>query len=655
MALFFNTSVSIVNCTYESNSSPDFGSALMVTNFCDVTVSHTTFLANSAPFGGAVFVFGHSSLVILNCYYLNNIAPDIGKINFNNELQGGEGGGGGLLIVRSVLKIFQSRFYNNFAVLNGGSVLSTESSLLIKDSQFENNIAALSGSAIMILNHSSVIIENSSLMNNSVLYQSTTTGGVLSMYVNCTAKISGVHFSKNRRGVSAVGDGQITIINSSFEKSTSPVIFVRETVSLQMDHCWVFNNSALTGNSGGAVSVSSSSMIVTNSSFNHNTEGNFYVELTDASFSNCSFTDNSALKGGALTAVNSNIQLIACNFTRNSATHGGAFSMIGNLIITDCVMKNNTAGGDGGVGYLEEPSKITITTSIFSQNSADGSGGVLWIKKCNMSMLNSSFVNNMALTNGGVIDADYLSLINISQATCYGNKAGEGGVLYGRAANVSISDSVMQQNVADCALSMHVSSVLEISFSQVNRNKTGALCAFNSSLLILKNSLFKENTAHLGQSVFIGTGQQQPASISLYSSTGYIENCTFIGNQGLYAGAISISTSDLRLSHARFLQNMVQQVADININAASSTFLNRIFTYRCLMRHRNKTLKSNATNFKQIAIKEHFINEIYSFHLKSNLAIEETQFASSKFLCSNFCLFVYISCYSVGKEFCRYS
>ena len=587
-------------------------------------------MENSAPYGGAVFVFGHSSLIILNCSFLRNIAPDMRQNILNKDIQGR---GGAILIVRSVIKIIQSRFYNNFAEIEGASLFSTESSLFIKDSVFENNMATLSGSAIMITNRSSLIIEDSALLNNSVLFQTVSAGGVLSVYLNCTAKISGVRLSENKRGVTAAGDSQVTIFNSSFEKNISPVITAWDNVSLQIDHCRVFNNSALSGNSGGAVSVTSSGMNVTNSRFNDNIHGNLYVESSDISFSNCSFTDNSALKGGAVTAVNSNVQLIGCNFTRNNATNGGAFSLIGNLIITECIMNNNTAHGDGGVGYIEEPSKIKVTSSIFRENLALGSGAVLWVKKSNVSLLNSSFVNNRALTNGGVIDAEYLSLINISQTTCYGNKADIGGVLYGRTAKVFISDSVVQENVAYIcsAMSMYVSSVFEISFSQLNKNKAGALYAFNGSLLILKSSFFKENTVHFGGSIglIIGTGQQ-PESIGLYGSIGYIENCTFIGNQGLHAGAITISASDLRLSHTIFLQNMVQQVAEINSYGVMTKF-NRIYTYKSFMRHGNRTLKSSITDFKQIAIKEHFINEIYGVNMGGKLTIEEIQFASSKF------------------------
>ena len=437
---------------------------------------------------------------------------------------------------------------------------------------------------------------------------------------------------ENKGAISVLSFCQVTVFNSSFVNNTG-VISITGNVSLKMDHCTVLKNSKV------AVLVSSSSINVTNTKFSHNTEGALLLqESSEASFCNCSFTDNSALKGGAFTAVNSGVQLISCNFTGNSATNGGVFSISGNLLLKDCVINKNQANVDGGVGYLEDSSTITITTSIFNNNSALGSGGVFRIRNSSAIVWNSSFVNNNAGTNGGVIYAEYFSLINISQTTCNGNKAGTSGVFYVRTGKVFVKHSMIQQNLAhNCAAMTMDATSLEMSFSQVNKNKVGAFCAINSSLFISKSSFFKENRNNLGL-ITIGT-------ISLDSSTGYLENCTFlVGDQDI--GAVTFTTSELRLSNTVLLQNIVQKVANINIIGIRAKFINRIYTYKSLMRHGNKLLKSDATNFKQIAIKEHFIHEMNNNIYKSSLKTEETQFASSEFfflytiLLQNFHLFV---------------
>ena len=631
LAFLDSTSASIVNCTFENNFSPDIAGALLINTSSNVSVSHTTFQKNSAGTGGAVAVFGHSLLVLSNCSFTRNLASNIRRHIIENGLFGE---GGAICIVRSVLKIFQSQFYNNFADMAGGSLFCGESLLLIHDSVFQNNIATILTGGAIIVTHSSLTIEDSSLVNNSIQYEIRNEGGGLAIFTNSTAKIMDVRLFENKGAFQVEMNCQVTIFNSSFIDNTGHTISVKNSVYLQMDHCRVLNNS------GTAVYLASSSINITNAKFNHNTEGALLLqESSEASFCNCSFTDNSASKGGALSAVASNIEFIACNFIGNSATNGGVFSISGNLFLKNCVVTNNTAHGDGGVGYLEEHSKINITTSIFRKNSALGSGGVFRIRNITAIVWNSSFVSNSAGTNGGVIYAEYFSLINTSQTTYYGNKAGTSGVFYVRTGKVFVKHSMIQQNLAHSCAAMTIDATsLEISFSQVNKNKVGAFCVINSSLFISKSSFFKENRNDLGLYLTIGT-------ISLGSSMGYLENCTFLlGDHRI--GAVSLTTSELRLPNTVMLQNIVQIVTDINIVSVRNKFINRIYTYKSLMRHGNKLLKSDTTNFKQIAIKEDFIFELNKNIHQSSLATKETQFASSEFfllytiLLQNFNLFV---------------
>ena len=392
VVLSLNTMASIANCSFEGNLSPHGAGALLVDNFGDVTVSQTTFQENSGGDGGAVAVLSRSSLVISNCSFSRNVASAIAKEKVAN------GGGGAIYILMSVLEIFQSQFDSNFAIHSGGAVFFDESSLLIHDSVFQNNIAIFSGGTILIANQSSLIIQDSSLINNSIHYDTLYGGGGLSSFSNSTSKITSVHLFGNKGAIMVEEMGQVTIFDSSFVNNTGPAISIKGSGSLQMDHCTVLNNS------GVPVFVSSSSINVTNVKFSHNTKGVLLIqESSEAFFCNCSFNDNSALKGGALIVVNSGVKLIACNFTGNSATNGGVFFIRGNLFLKNCIVINNTAHGDGGVGYLVEHSRINITTSIFRKNSAPGLGGVFWIRNSTAIVSNSSFVNNSAGTNGGVI------------------------------------------------------------------------------------------------------------------------------------------------------------------------------------------------------------------------------------------------------------
>ena len=164
-------------------------------------------------------------------------------------------------------------------------------------------------------------------------------------------------------------------------------------------------------------------------------------------------------------------------------------------------------------------------------------------------------------------------------------------------------------------------SVLQINHSKSNNNngesEYGAFCIFNNSLFVAMDSSFTENTGILG-------------SIHMLGSTGYLEKCNLMGNYGKIMGGIVISNVDLKLSKTVFVHSMIQYTADMEILKANERkFGDKLYTYQCEFKNHNKTLTSNVTNFKQIAIKEHFLYEINPYN-RSIIDVEETQFASSK-------------------------
>ena len=622
------TTTLIVNCIFQNNSSPALSGAIYADKFCVLKISNTIFIKNSGPFGAAISVNWYSLLLISNCSFSSNTALYTNSILCPNQNLTLEGEGGAIYISRSVLKAYWSQFSNNSAHFRGGSMYAENSSLFIHDTVFENNTAGSAGGAIVLFRNSSLVIVDSFITNNILLDKTPGGGAGLAIYVNCTVIISSAHLFENKAlyggAIYVATFSKVTISMSSFMTNTDFAIY-------STDHCHIhIYNSEFFKNPEGAVVASASCVInVTDTVFNHNTGnrgGSFYVMTSDVSFYNCSFMGNSAFKGGVLFAVDSNIQLIASNLTGNSAINGGVFAISGNLLAVYCIMNNNTAKLDGGVGYLDENSHINITISAFRANSALGNGGVLRIGKSNASVWNSSFEYNWASSSGGVIDLQYSSLINISQTTFFGNKGGDGGVLAAKKNTiVFVPDSkILQNSAVTCrAMAADAALILEISLSQIHKNyasnKAGAFCVHNNSLLILKSSSFKENAGN------------SDGSIALYASTGYLENCTLIG----YHGAITIKTSELILSNTVFLQNISKgDVADIDSKTARVTFINRIYTYQSLMKHGNIMLKSNTTNFKQIAMEKHFLKETTIIHKQSisNLATEETQFASGEII-----------------------
>ena len=173
-----------------------------------------------------------------------------------------------------------------------------------------------------------------------------------------------------------------------------------------------------------------------------------------------------------MAAYSSDINLFATNFTKNKAANGGVFAVVANLYIELCIMDNNTVTGNGGIAYIEINSQLNITSSIFRGNSALGSGGVFWIRSSTINVRNSSFANNSVGVNSSVIDADDISMTNMSHTICIGNRVTgvKGGLLDDRTnTKIFLHDVKILQNYApSCgAVILDIASTLEITDCEV--------------------------------------------------------------------------------------------------------------------------------------------------------------------------------------------
>ena len=306
------TKVSILNCTFEGNSSPYISGAIYSIELNILNVSNTKFLKNVAAFGGAVTAYGHSKLMIRNCLFSDNAAKSQMRVD-----QIKTASGGAIDIAQSVLNLSQSKFKNNSADFIGGAIISAESSLLICDSMFENNIAGSSGGALVIYDQSFATIKDSLLTNNSVKNQATGVGGGLILDIYCTLNMSNVNFTENKAqnggAIHASYFSKITIFNSSFGYNTGSAISVQDDVSMKIMDCLFLKNLAF--NKGGAISSGLNCVVnVTDTVFSENkataSGGAMHsASSIGVSLNNCLFTDNLAFIGGALAEHNSDTKL----------------------------------------------------------------------------------------------------------------------------------------------------------------------------------------------------------------------------------------------------------------------------------------------------------------------------------------------------------
>ena len=111
-----------------------------------------------------------------------------------------------------------------------------------------------------------------------------------------------------------------------------------------------------------------------------------------------------------------------CTFTNNSASNnGGGVSGFGTF--TNCTFTNNSASGEGG-GVYSQWGSGTFTNCTFTNNSASSYGGGV---KGSGTFTNCTFTNNSASRNGGGVSGSG----TFTNCTFTNNSSGEGGGVYG--------------------------------------------------------------------------------------------------------------------------------------------------------------------------------------------------------------------------------
>jgi parallel beta-helix repeat protein/predicted outer membrane repeat protein len=104
-------------------------------------------------------------------------------------------------------------------------------------------------------------------------------------------------------------------------------------------------------------------------------------------------------------------KLIYCKLLYGKATEGtnvyddtgGAVFMndFSNVMISNCIISNNSASGEGGGIYCRYSNPV-IVSSVICNNTASGSGGGIYCAYSNPILINNTIVHNSASSGGGI-------------------------------------------------------------------------------------------------------------------------------------------------------------------------------------------------------------------------------------------------------------
>ena len=281
---------------------------------------------------------------------------------------------------------------------NGGAYLLSEGTLTVNNCQFENNFAGRHGGAIGVSSNQGddlLKIYNSSFTNNSAQFNG---GAVYSTYL----EVDNSYFELNK-----------ILTRSSTEYTTI-------------------------GQKGLGGAICSVDSKIKNSLFKNNrvlNSGYWQIEegggaitsLKTLTVENSNFTENTALKGGAIFGIaafdsylnpTNYVNIVNSHFYDNVAQSGGAVCSNFNMTVDNSVFNHNTASGYGGGA---------INTGFKSNDN---------------NFTNSNFTNNVAYDYGGAISSSHS---HIDKCLFDNNSANHGGAIF--SLSFAVDDSEFKNNV----------------------------------------------------------------------------------------------------------------------------------------------------------------------------------------------------------------
>lgn len=377
--------VSIKNLKITYGNTTQRGGAIY-NNGSTLTVNGSTFNGNTAMQDGGAIWNDAGKLTVIDSIFTGNIAHPL------------DGGGGAIGFTSCILKVSDSTFKNNIALIGGaicgGGVLT------VTGSTFTYNIADTKnyGSGGAICNGGSLTnIIGSTFNKNTAL-----SGGAINCYNN------------------------LTVISSTFKGNTAMQFggsILHQGGTLYVIGSRFTNNTAEDG--GGAICTGSSALsTVKDSTFTDNMAksqcgGAIYDFGGTLNVKGSTFINNTAPNGGAICSYGTLTNVMDSTFKDNNASNGGAIynAHIGKINVKSSTFTNNTAKQYGGAIYNQNYNKYGTVYAVFDRfykNTASNGGSAIYTNGTSFTADNNWWGSNnpdfVSLTGGTVTPTKWLVL-----------------------------------------------------------------------------------------------------------------------------------------------------------------------------------------------------------------------------------------------------
>lgn len=260
---------------------------------------------------------------------------------------------------------------------------------------------------------------------------------------------------------------------------------------------------------GGAVACFASNPTIKNShicdSFALTLGGGLYVyNVNEISVSNCTFSGNKALYGGAITCEG-DLSLDGCVISDNETGQaGGGLMCIGDLTINGCEITDNLAGYSQsqaywaiGGGINVQDGDVNICDSVISRNTLRNNslqpGGGIYAGGCDLWMENCVVSDNNGVRGGGC--GFYLGTFTLTNCTIANNTATHatygygGGIMSYPYTTTIVNNCILWGNTAQTADAIYQTSssesdpsALNVSYSDIEDGQEEVYVGSNSIL-----------------------------------------------------------------------------------------------------------------------------------------------------------------------------
>ena len=452
-AILSTEALSLKNCVLSGNIAGNDGGALYIqtagSGTAGLTIDGSSFVNNTAgDTGGAFKAAVDGSVKITNSLVAGNTAANgsggfrasvlgagtgdvfIGSTTIiGNKTTSLDGGGADLRNIRAGGKVTVKASAisdNSAAGGHGGGLQLTSGITLIDGSVLSGNIALNGGGGIHDSGTTALTVSKTRLLSNQTTDTASDGGGLLTtgdhVVKVLSSTLSGNIAGADGGGIAALGLAKLTVQSSTLSGNSTGTdtgtdigggISGETGASIRVVSSIFTDNRAAAD--GGGIGVEGTganavSLEVLSSTFSRNVTGNDGGGIRLMGDGNLKVTGSKfignvvAFAGGGLYARTSGTVVISSSlFQRNVATFskGGGLYLggTGAKTVTSCIIKDNTAGSQGGGIFLDE-GLLTIKSSTITGNIAKTAGGGVFNDSATpITLVATVIANNVAPLN----------------------------------------------------------------------------------------------------------------------------------------------------------------------------------------------------------------------------------------------------------------